>query len=159
MTDQKAFVAAMGWREVDEPDWLFGEAAMVWRIVSAYDAALPKPEGEAMPSHWHNGAGQLVTNAEREAWRDTPDEDMIGRFDEPLYLHPAPDAREAGLRNIRTIIEEWREGKPTGASDFAMGRITAILINLLSPAPVGEKVETDGSEREIDWNEPASRSP
>lgn len=74
-------------------------------------------------------------------------------------LHPAPDAREAGLRNIRTIIEEWREGKPTGASDFAMGRIMAILINLLSPAPVGEKVETDGSEREIDWNEPASRSP
>lgn len=74
-------------------------------------------------------------------------------------LHPAPDAREAGLRNIRTIIEEWREGKPTGASDFAMGRITAILINLLSPDPVVEKVETDGSEREIDWNEPASRSP
>jgi uncharacterized protein (UPF0335 family) len=50
---------------------------------------------EATERVWLNGAGQYITNAQREAWRGTPDEDMIGRFDTPAYLSALGDTVEA----------------------------------------------------------------
>ena len=66
-------------------------------MLSAHPAAVAdKPE----PFGWHNGYGQLMLHADREAMRDTSDADLLGRFDEPLYAAPLPAGR----------VEGWREG-------------------------------------------------
>lgn len=54
-------------------------------ICSHCGSALPTTSASE-PTHWHNGMGQVLTAAQKDA----QDKVVASRFDQPLYAHPAP---------------------------------------------------------------------
>lgn len=105
-------------------------------LMPLYASPSPQHIGDAggvEPTYWHNGAGQVMTHASREALRGTTDEDMLGRFDEPLYALP-PARVEA--EETQESIGAWADEVFGPVSDLprAVGRAGEELAELKEAA-------------------------